>query len=723
MRLNDVLSLRDLSFYFLRVSALELYGLLMSSDLKRYCNMLSSFLQQLPTASVSLLLALGAYGQKLPASQLDTVPDCALDCVESFVNTDYPNNACSSVSDISCLCKTNTKSGYTLGEAALRCSISFCSIEVAINSSVYSICDSISGSLPRTHATITATVASVLSPTSAPTTETHPPNPSLTTPADPTLPKTGHPSTTFTTFQSPASATDTEQSTSSTASSSQTSHNATSGEEAGKESSLNAGAVIGVSVSSGIAGFFILGVIVFFCCRKMKQRYQQPKDRDFFEIGGVMAEPPDFSLPPRRPSPGPNPSNYAGHGDTETSRLMSPFHAGSQNPAVVVTGPDDDYHYGSTGIHSPGRIGFAISSSSDAEPSVSQSSPRTVSDLLPDKPAYTLCPEPLRLGQQKYTRPNSDGTFFEEDVTRPRSFLGGNKPYPKYSNMQAPYSNSRKYKRSPRVGLPDNPRALFHAFRARNDTGFYVGSHHPKQPAYVGAGEGVQFPYQNNLYGKSLPLGPRPYNAKRNEYIGDYWRGPDMGLARALPEPPVSRNAVRHSHQGADTKGGLLDSSSDEFETVNINESPGSHRTSRHSGNFRPLTPVREIRTPNNEGQQRNYFDENAPVKYPRMPLSRTISPAREIVSRPRIVRRDDIKRVQIRRGKPQPKELTVPYSPDDYWSGYNRSSLSGPRSYRLSGDRSSTEIQGRMTKKRRSSSERNLTPSRRGSDLILQVD
>ncbi|KNG87317.1 hypothetical protein ANOM_003958 [Aspergillus nomiae NRRL 13137] len=688
--------------------------------------MLSSLLQRLPTLFLSLalpLLALGAYGQKLPAARLDTVPDCALNCVESFINTDYPNNACSSVSDISCLCKTNTKSGYTLGEAALRCGFSFCSIEVALNSSVYSICDSVPGALPRTHATITATVVSVLSPTSVPATETHSPNSSLTTPTDPTPPQTGHPSTTFTTFQSPVSATDTEQSTSSTASSSQTTHNATSGAAAGKESSLNAGAVIGVSVSSGIAGFFILGVIVFFCCRKMKRRYQQPKDHDFFEIGGAMAEPPDFSLPPRRPTPGPNPSSGAGHGDTETSRLMSPFQPGPQNPAVVVTGPGDDYRYGSTGIDSPGRIGFAISSSSDLEPSVSQSSPRTVSDLLPDKPVYTLCPEPLRLSQPKYTRPTSGDTLFEEDVTRPRSFLGGNRQYPTYANMQVPYRNNRQYKRPPRVGLPDNPRALFHAFRARNNTVIPIGSGCPKKPVYVSAGEGVQVPYQSDLYGKSSPLGPQPYNTERNGYVGDYLRGLDVETARALPEPPVSRNAVRHLDQEVDTKDNLLDSSSDEFETININESSGSHRTSRHSGNFRPLTPVREIRTPKNDGQRRNYFDEDASVKFPRMPFSRAVSPAREIVSRPRIVRRDDIKRVQIRRGKPQPKELTIPYSPDDYWNGHSRSSPSGPRPYRLSGDRSSTEIQGRMAKKKRSSSERNLTPSRRGSDLILRVD
>ncbi|KAE8355170.1 hypothetical protein BDV28DRAFT_129436 [Aspergillus coremiiformis] len=665
--------------------------------------MFFSLPRQLSTAMLSpapLLLAISAYSQKLPSSgvsQLATVPNCALNCVGNFIATDYPYGACSC------------------------CSISFCSIEVALNSSVYGICDSIPGALSRTHATITATVVSVLSPTSILTTETESPSPSPTTPGDPTPPRTGHSSTTLTTFQSPVAGT--IRNSSSTASSQQASQSATSGAAAGKESSLNAGAVIGVSVSSGIAGFFILGVVVFFCCRKMKRRYQQPKDKNFFEIGGVMSEPPDFSLPPRRPTPGLNSPSRAGHGNTETSRLMSPYEPSPRNPAVIVTGPDDDCNYGSTRIHHPDKIGFAISSSSDLEPSESQSSPRTVSDLLPEKPVYGLCPEPLRWGQQKYARPTSGETLFEEDAARPRSFLGGTKQHKKYPNSPTPYDQNSQYKRPPMAGLPDNPRVMFLGYRAQNDIVNPSGPGRREKTAYASAGDGLQARHQTDGYGNPSDQTPGPYNMQHNSYIGDYWRGPDVRKARDLPELPSSPNAGRHSDHDADVKDTLLDSPSDEFETINISESSGSHLTSRHSRNFRPLTPVREIRTPKNEGQKRDYFDENAHVKYPRMPFSRAISPVQEIVSRPKIVRRDDIKRVEIRRGKPQPKELNVPYSLNDYGHGYSHGFSSETKPYRLSGDWSSTKIQNHMAKEKRLSSERNLNPSRRGSDLILRVD
>jgi hypothetical protein len=94
------------------------------------------------------------------------------------------------------------------------------------------------------------------------------------------------------------------------------------------------------------------------------------------------------------------------------------------------------------------------------------------------------------------------------------------------------------------------------------------------------------------------------------------------------------------------------------------------------------------------------------------------------MISRPRIVRQDDIKRVQIRRGKPSAKEVSVPYCPDDYWheqnsepSKYNAARKSGEHKYAPGG------MLGRMPKKKPSPLERNLTPSRRGTDLALQVE
>ena len=68
--------------------------------------------------------------------------------------------------------------------------------------------------------------------------------------------------------------------------------------------SLNAGSVVGVSVVSGLSGFFLVGVAIFFCYRKLMSKRREGKGRDYFEIGGVMSEPLGFGdIPPRRPTP------------------------------------------------------------------------------------------------------------------------------------------------------------------------------------------------------------------------------------------------------------------------------------------------------------------------------------------------------------------------------------------------------------------------------------
>ncbi|RMJ28283.1 hypothetical protein PHISP_00846 [Aspergillus sp. HF37] len=147
-----------------------------------------------------------------------------------------------------------------------------------------------------------------------------------------------------------------------------------------------------------------------------------------------------------------------------------------------------------------------------------------------------------------------------------------------------------------------------------------------------------------------------------------------------------------------------------------------------NAGCLRPLTPVKEAGTPaNNAGTEarRGYFS-NAHWQ----PWT-----ADEIVSRPRIVRGDDIRRVQIQMGRPQPRELQVPYSPDDYWSEHRR----GHRTPGIAGDvpwngdrgrgrgRGSGMYSGEMrllnATKPALPPEHNVTPSRRGADLILRVD
>ncbi|KAL4908034.1 hypothetical protein BDW74DRAFT_115140 [Aspergillus multicolor] len=712
------------------------------------------------TAALSLVY-LTQITNAMTVSLLDLLPKCASHCLESFISTEYPRNACSEGCDLNYLCTTNTTSGYTLGEAGLRCSLSNCSMEVVMSFDTYSICEDVPGALPRTHPTIIATVTSPASPTSTlrPTTiVTTEPETTATSPTTrPTSTTTAHTSTTLTTFQSPTPTTQTTQSPSTetdkpTSTESDPSPSATYSDdpvEPAQGSSLNSGAVIGVSVASGIAGFFILGVIIFFCCRKIRRKAQ---DREFFEIGGHMTEPPDFSFPPKRPPMGPRPSPGKFFGpDSESIRLVSPEEAEYQHPshypAVVITRPDDDYNYGRMSENNTSRAGFQSSSNLDFDAESTVSS-RTVSDLLPDKPTYELYPRPLRWSQHKKFRPSSGATVFGEHSGGPRPL-----PHPPVQHSRFTSTSTQRQNRHPTGGLPANPKAMMYGFAGPGQTPPTGGSKHKNKSVDA------------NLKGKPLPAvqGASPYTSGHSpidydDDLDNYWKNSDAGFVGAKvvqpqPQPQsygVPRGAGMNRNSVGDYPGYEF-----EFGFGESSSSSGSRRASRYSGGFRPLTPVTEIRTPMGEvqnpmGENSNHQHgaSNIPSVFSttarKLPTSGTSGsgpggphhppqPPQEVVSRPRIVRQDDIKRVQIHRGKPLPppkdSEVTVPYGPDDFWyePGAEPSSSSA---YRLPVPKNVAEhrysskwMLGGMPKKKPSPLERNLTPSRRGADLILQVD
>ncbi|RDW86806.1 uncharacterized protein DSM5745_03448 [Aspergillus mulundensis] len=625
----------------------------------------------------------------------------------------------------------------------------------------YSICEDVPGALPRTHPTIVATITSPASPTSTirPTTvvATEPETTATSPTTHLTSTKSVHTSTTLTTFQSPTPTTQSTQDPSTetdkpTSTESDSSPSATSSEdpaEPGQGSKLNSGAVIGVSVASGIAGFFILGVIIFFCCRKARRKAQ---DREFFEIGGHMTEPPDFSFPPKRPPMGPRPSPAKVFGpDSESIRLVSPEEAEyqhpSQYPAVVITRPDEDYNYGRMSENNTGRVGFQSSSNLDFD-AESTASSRTVSDLLPDKPTYELYPRPLRWSQHKKFRSSSGATLFEEHSRGPRPL-----PHPPVQQSSFTPTNTRGQNSHPLAGLPANPRAMMYGFAGPGQTPPMRGLKHEKRP--IGS----------NSKEKALPAvkGASPYPSGHSpidydDDLDNYWKNSDAGFVGAKviqPQPqPHSYSIPRGTGTNRNSVGDYLGYEF-EFGFGESSSSSGSRRASRYSGGFRPLTPVTEIRTPMGElqnpmGESSNH--QRGTSKTPsvtsktarNLPTSGTSGtgpggpphppqPPQEIVSRPRIVRQDDIKRVQIHRGKPLPppkdSEVTVPYGPDDFWyePGAEPSSSSA---YRLPVPKNAVEYRhlskgmlGGMPKKKPSPLERNLTPSRRGADLILQVE
>ncbi|KAJ9485853.1 hypothetical protein VN97_g7505 [Penicillium thymicola] len=418
-------------------------------------------------------------------------------------------------------------------------------------------------------------------------------------------------------------------------------------------------AIIGMSVASGVAASFIIGVAVFFCCKRWRRKQREQAATHIFEIGGAMSEPSDFLKPiPRLPTDGLGlGSSYSPTSDRETMLQRSrTFHsmASVQRPSR--------YSPQSATVHNLGqgkepkrqeRIGFAISSDSDWENSPrTQSSQHSVARLLPD-PTAGLYPKPLKWSH----RPPSGETLFEEDESQQAAAAAA------AGMMQ---NNSPRSGIQPKLaGLPANPRA----------------------------------------FKKGFPAG----NFKRRS-----------GAPSALA-PPFNPNPAFGT------------SSSDS--SAATNETSEASQTSYSSANPNLLLAAPANTTQTQTHNRSPSPGRQAPEPYP-APSSSTLPPGSEIVSRPRIVRGNDIKRVQIRNSPRPPSEVIAPYCPDDLWLQRGRTNApsksrepSGELPYPSDTFPGAVHYPDSPKKKvgpvsnRVSPTSRNLTPSRRGGDLILRVD
>lgn len=648
----------------------------------------------------------------------DIVPNCSLHCINTFIQTDYPIGVCSRRTDINCLCRTNTTSGFTFGEAALRCVLSFCRRRVGSNSDAYDICNPVAGALPRTHATITATVAPEHTPTpprQAGGVNSTSVSCTSSTSVHLTTSTSRQTATTVSSSHSQPPTYTTTKGSHSVSSSSPTNTNAgETSNPAGTSHSLNSGAVIGISVASGISFAFIIAVIFFFCCRRLRKKRRKEDHPNFFEIGGFMTEPPEFSLPPtRRPTPGPRSYISTANRDQE-QQAMPQFNPGNHYPGLRLD------HARSAGHDGTAQIGVAVSPESEIETSpMSQTSQRTVSELLPDKPE--LYPEPLRLSRQNHSRPNSEATLFEEDTVGRRLSTHG--AVDSWEGSSGSASNgSRPYNRAPMLGLPPNPRALIQCFEGAR--GAFPNRSRPGQPTspvFTNGGRGTQT--NSAAAWNPSPTRRQANFPEREGYNARHWQESSDG-PRGDPNQPLSPNMVSRPFHAPGPNYHFLENLNPGLDTAVAGEWQ-ARGCARNSGFLRPLTPVREVRTPGTSAAaaNRDYFNKLADIPD-------TINPANEIVSRPRIVRQDDIKRVQIRKGRPQPRELKMPYSPDDYWLEHGREhwtpGMVGSRPWnRSSGDGMYGWGHSRAFKHpgRHPPGEHHLTPSRRGADLILRVD
>ncbi|EYE94239.1 uncharacterized protein EURHEDRAFT_403582 [Aspergillus ruber CBS 135680] len=698
----------------------------------------------IPVLLTLLNVVSGAPNVSLPKN----VPDCAFSCAERFIESQFPTSECPNRSNTDCFCKTKTENGYTLGEGIVQCILSYCSDDVVEKSGddVYEICDGVKGAVSKTHATIIATlVPSVTSTAVSGITNA----PTISASASGTTAsgfETSVTSPVLTSFQSPVSTTGSEGVASVTSSVTESQFQSPSSmpEASGDEdedqdsNSLSAGGVVGVSLASGLSGSFLIGIAIFFWWRKMRRKRKEADDAHYFEIGGRMSEPPDFDTPPRRPTPGPNsyrprppPKSPDRIQTTETSRLMSPFlptpKPANPNPAVVVTDVDNDhYHERGGGFgEEPERTAHALPQFVFDEADTPRSVPatqRTRSDqLLPEKPE--LLPEPLKWVRPRPSRSNSDAlTMFEEDVAQPKSHLSNG-----YTNFSGPLGPRPMNSKRPMAGLPANPRAMMYGFGSHDHLPPKRSQDSLLRPTYL------QPESRLSSFVTATPERCSHPSMSDDGYDDNYsyWQDYDTNQ----PQPPA-RIANRRSYPSPSTE---------RWSNTGFDYSLESPRISRHSGIFKPLTPVREeSRTPtcslsNPSPQDRIGFSTGSPQQrfYHPNPQTPNLEPTREIVSRPRIVRQHDIKRVEIRRGKSRENTpvMSSPYSPDDYWNEPSRNSLTQvttagsstmttPTS--LSMGTSIPTVEKTITRKpakRQSVFERNLTPSREGADLILRVD
>lgn len=680
------------------------------------------------------------------------IPSCALSCVKHFIQAEFKTGSCCDGTSRSCLCRTNSTSGLTLGEAALACTYGSCSSDTISNvtTAVYTICNDVNGALPETHATITATrVPEAASASNPPVTSSHSTTTRPSTTDPPPITETGTsptavvtstwisstqvipPVTTFSTSVNPSPTT--YSATTSTAASSASSTAQPS------SSRLGSSAVIGISVASGVSAIFLVSVAVILCGKKLRRRKLEAQASEGFEIGGDMSEPPDFYS---RMSPNPLRPFPTEGGDMVPENSGPNFH---QFPTQPVT------RNGPLQIVTPvqgneiGGAGFTPKTDYDGSPQ-SQTSQHTLSQLLPCYPTTQgLFPEPLNFMHhgpqlQPRVRPSSDATMIDEEDARRMSVSGPPRDHTQSHARQV--SDSERNQRRP-IGLPANPRPANSRPTIRA-----VGRRGKEHTLHMGG----------NIY---------------------RWETPDdVGLP---PTPPpksdgsiqVGRAVTRYSIQGprsSSVKSGTgnmnlqrnfsrlgngLRSMSRISRTI---EEPNAAPKTRESG--QPVEKNGTVESHDNEYRRLG----RSPVKYPTIPRPAAVAPVAEALQAPRAAHLYERSQPNSSRGSPIKGLFNIPLIIDD--SSRSRSNSPGGLLAKRRGEKMAERMesqfrvgvqntQGLPTQQTRgrprwkvvqkqspgpvsvagsitpktpqdgakTPQKHNITPTRRGQDLYLSVD
>lgn len=403
---------------------------------------------------------LGLAGQPftgfLSPSIAQVIPTCAQDCIASFITENYPNTTCSQ-NELDCLCKFESVSGFTLGEGGLRCVVSACSESTNTTENrvaAYYICSNTNGAKSMTHGTITATTyprrislatsdisgftqspmtsqsrtpsSSRLPSTSTLSSSTTTSLPSLTSDTffatitaitfssgSPLPPPTFTSSSTSTitpiTFDSgspplrPHTSTPSSSSRSmSTSSSPGTTTSPTAAAIAGAAKPLlSKPQIAGVAIAA-VVTLLAVGALIFFlfCFRRRRNSRDHGSSRC-----SSFGDNKTYTSHPSSPGPYYPIGGNVEHGNRprDLARVEAQD-AGPGNPRIVEGTPASYWR------RSPVRaeeIGVALGSPAMMQAPMADEAPksgkshRTMSQLLPDKPIYSLYPAPLRVNHLK----------------------------------------------------------------------------------------------------------------------------------------------------------------------------------------------------------------------------------------------------------------------------------------------------------------------------------
>ena len=568
--------------------------------------------------------------------QSQIIPACARSCFQSFVSENFPSSACAS-SDY-CTCTSDSASGFSLGEGALSCLISYCDGWTESDAEeAYDLCTPYPNAVPNTHSVLTitqtftalitnqystpasATTSTTLSTTSVPYTtrnvvaSSH----SATTPLA-SLPSIS--SSTRSTISTKASSSTFLSSTILPSSVATTTSPSLVSPVPAISSSAAAAAPTAVLTKPQIAGVVVAAIgaaaLGFgLCFLLLLWRRKKAMRRLSVSTFGGGKDPdtedttPDMAVIARRDF---------GSGDQESGRF-------APRPALALETRNNDRSDGWAQWKQANRSGLEIPSRSLEAPrsAVSQTSPitpasyKTTSQLLPDKPSYSPFPAPLRPNPQS-KRASRSIEALGAVRNNPASSGASNNTGPRFpGSLDTSQAHMQQEPVSRRPSVPPHIYTQFQSNRPRSPPQTYK---EPRGDTYL--------PYRppaRSILRKPLAPQEAPYNQDPG------LQAPPRALnvdTQQMSRPPIplppqpfeltptpSRKSSRPRRKKSDPRPETY------FSTGSETSFEDADQYSEFAEPVSALTPVKETSIPSR----------SSPITYPAIPTSAAESPSNKI--------------------------------------------------------------------------------------------